>query len=192
MNFNSHSDLEGRHAFLSASKSHWVNYTDEKFDLNWYTHKAAMRGTALHKLACDMIKLGVKLADTGQTLNRYVNDAIGFRMTPEFIIAFSYNAFGTADALSYHFDPETERWVLRIHDLKTGMTKTTFRQLVVYSAMFCLEYDIKPADIDIRLRIYQYDAYEEAVPDLDEVIKIMDVLVKWDARIKQLQREDNR
>lgn len=192
MNFNSHSDLEGRHAFLSASKGHWVNYTDEKFDLNWYTHKASVRGTQLHDLACRMIRLGVKLADSPQTLNRYVNDAIGFRMSPEFVIAYSYNAFGTADALSFNKDPETGRMVLRIHDLKTGMTKTTFRQLVIYVAMFCLEYDVKPSEIDVYLRIYQYDDYEEIIPDLDEVIKIMDVLVKWDARIKQLQREDNR
>ena len=30
MNFNKHSDLEGCHAFLSASKYHWINYDDEK------------------------------------------------------------------------------------------------------------------------------------------------------------------
>ena len=30
MNFNKHSNLEGRHAFLGASKYHWVNYDEDK------------------------------------------------------------------------------------------------------------------------------------------------------------------
>ena len=30
MNFNKHSNLEGQHAFLGASKYHWINYSDEK------------------------------------------------------------------------------------------------------------------------------------------------------------------
>ena len=30
MNFNRHSNLEGQHAFLGASKYHWINYTDDK------------------------------------------------------------------------------------------------------------------------------------------------------------------
>ena len=30
MRFNEHSDLEGAHAFLSASKGTWVEYTPEK------------------------------------------------------------------------------------------------------------------------------------------------------------------
>ena len=30
MNFNKHSNLEGQHAFLGASKYHWINYSEEK------------------------------------------------------------------------------------------------------------------------------------------------------------------
>ena len=30
MNFNKHSNLEGRHAFLGASKYHWIRYSDDK------------------------------------------------------------------------------------------------------------------------------------------------------------------
>ena len=29
MDFNRHLDLEGQHAFLGASKYHWINYTDD-------------------------------------------------------------------------------------------------------------------------------------------------------------------
>ena len=30
MNFNKHYSLEGKHAFLDASKYHWVNYDNDK------------------------------------------------------------------------------------------------------------------------------------------------------------------
>ena len=30
MNFNRHSNLEGQHAFLGASKYHWINYDESK------------------------------------------------------------------------------------------------------------------------------------------------------------------
>ena len=30
MNFNNHSNLEGQHAFLGASKYHWINYSEDK------------------------------------------------------------------------------------------------------------------------------------------------------------------
>lgn len=30
MIFNNHSNLEGQHAFLGASKYHWINYSEDK------------------------------------------------------------------------------------------------------------------------------------------------------------------
>jgi hypothetical protein len=77
---------------------------------------AARRGTELHDLAHQLIRLGVKLPKTPTTLNLYVNDALGYRMTPEQVLYFSENCFGTADAISFR------RNKLRIHDLKTGIT----------------------------------------------------------------------
>ncbi len=32
MIFNNHSNLEGQHAFLGASKYHWINYDETKVD----------------------------------------------------------------------------------------------------------------------------------------------------------------
>lgn len=32
MNFKKHSELEGKHAFLSPSGYHWINYDDEKLE----------------------------------------------------------------------------------------------------------------------------------------------------------------
>ena len=133
MNFNEHWNLEGKHAFLSASKYHWINYDDDRLISAFRNWKAKERGTRLHEFACEAIKLGVKLSHSKRTLNQYVNDAIGFGMTPELILYYSDNCFGTADSISF------DGHLLRIHDLKTGKTQASFHQLEVYAALFCLE-----------------------------------------------------
>ena len=69
MNFNKHFGLEGKHAFLSASQYHWLNYTDDKLVDRYYTWKAAERGTRLHSIAADLITEGIKLPRTNQSLN---------------------------------------------------------------------------------------------------------------------------
>lgn len=183
MNFNKHLELEGKHAYLSASKYHWVNYTDEKFDDTFRTQMAAARGTELHNLAFDLIRLGVKLKGNTQTLASYVNDAIGFRMTPEQVLSYSRNAFGTADAVSFRNN------LLRIHDLKTGVTKASFKQLEVYTALFCLEYGFRPAEIKVELRIYQNDAIQIYEPDLEDIMHIMSKIKHFDERIENIRKE---
>src|SRR5690349_5801605 len=115
MIFYRHSELEGRHAFLSPSKPAWMNYDLDKLDKTYTTSQAARRGDELHALAHDLIRLGVKLPGKRTTLNLYVNDAIGYRMTPEVALKYSENAFGRADAISFRKNK------LRIHDLKTGV-----------------------------------------------------------------------
>ncbi len=150
MKFNDNSKLAGKHAFLSASSSSWVNYTDEKLDRVFMVQHAAQRGTDLHALAHTLIRLGVRLPDSPvTTMGLYVNDAIGFRMKPELTLFYSINCFGTPDAIQFRSNK------LRIHDLKTGLGHTTPRQLEVYASLFCLEYLIRPLDIEIELRIYQ-------------------------------------
>ena len=93
MNFNRHFELKGQHAFLSASKYHWINYTEEKLVDRYENMLAVQRGTELHEFAQQAITYGVKLKNTKQTLNMYVNDAIGFRMTPEVVLFYSPNCF---------------------------------------------------------------------------------------------------
>ena len=83
MNFNPHSNLVGKHAFLSASKYHWINYDEEKLTNSFRKYLATQRGTRLHEFASECISLGIKLPRSKKTLNMYVNDAIGFKMTPE-------------------------------------------------------------------------------------------------------------
>lgn len=183
MIFNTHSNLAGQHAFLSASKYHWVNYTDQKLDAAFVAAMAARRGTELHDLAHQLIRLGVKLPKTPTTLNLYVNDALGYRMTPEQVLYFSENCFGTADAISFR------RNKLRIHDLKTGITQTSEKQLEIYAALFCLEYQYKPHDLDIELRIYQSDQVRIYEADPDVIAHIMDRIISFDRRINELRGE---
>lgn len=183
MDFNRHFHLEGKHAFLSASTYHWIRYDDDKLASTFMNAKAKQRGSELHALAHDLIRLGVKLPATKKTLNQYVNDAIGYRMTPEQILMYSDNAFGTADAISFRKNK------LRVHDLKTGETKVSFEQLEVYTAFFCLEYGTKPFEIETELRLYHNDECLVHVPDPDKITHIMDRVVTFDKIIENLKTE---
>ena len=183
MNFTDHSDLQGQHAFLSASKYFWVNYDDEKLEQVYRQSKAAEKGSRLHAFAAEAISLNQKLPRTRQTLNLFVNDAIGFRMSPEVVLYYSPYAFGTADAISFKNN------FLRIHDLKTGVTRVSFVQLEVYAAFFCLEYGYKPTEIKIELRIYQNDDVLVHIPEPEEIVRIMS-RVQWaDKAINRINRE---
>lgn len=185
MHFSTHSDLTGRHAFLSASKYHWVNYSDEKLDDYFANAMSAALGTRLHELAHELILLGIKLPNTSKTLNLFVNHAIGYRMKSEQILYYSDNAFGTADAVSF----DEKKSLLRIFDLKNGVSKASMKQLEIYAAFFCLEYDFKPFELEIDLRIYQNDDFETHSPDVDDVVHIMDRIVMFDRRINELRME---
>jgi hypothetical protein len=184
MNFNSHSDLVGEHAFLSASKYHWINYTEEKLSESYLKYLAIERGTRLHKFAQECIELGIKLPKTKKSLNMYVNDAIGFRMIPEQPLFYSVNAFGTADSISFKDD------LLRIHDLKTGASPTSMHQLEVYAALFCLEYAMQPSGISMELRIYQSDDVMIHIPENDMILSIMDKIITFDKRIEFIRSEE--
>jgi hypothetical protein len=179
--FNSHSRLAGQHAFLGASKYHWINYDLERLTEVWHNSQQAQRGIELHDLAHRLVRLGVKLPKNGKTLNAYVNDAIGFRMQTEQLLVYSLNCFGTADAISFARD------LLRIHDLKTGVIQGNMNQLKVYAAMFCLEYGIKPGEIDFELRIYQDDEVIIENSGMDEIAHIMSKIIVFDQHIERLK-----
>lgn len=184
MNFIKHSNLEGKHAFLSASKYHWLNYSDDKLIESFSNHRAAEKGTELHDFARRCIELGIKLPKNTKTLNLYVNDAIGFRMNPEVTLYYSDNCFGTADAISFKND------ILRIHDLKTGTGPTSMHQLEIYASLFCMEYNVKPSTIAMKLRIYQNNEILEYEPETDTILSVMDKIVSFDKIIEQLKSEE--
>lgn len=183
MRFNEHYRLKGAHAFLSASGYHWVNYSEAKLLDRYVKHRAAARGTELHAFASESIRLGVKLEGTTQTLTAYVNDAIGFKMTPEQVLYYSENCFGTADAIGFR------NGLLRIHDYKSGETPAKMTQLDIYAALFCLEYEYDPSEIDFELRIYQSDAVAISNPEADHIRRIMSKIVIFDRLIKEFREE---
>ena len=184
MIFNEHSRLKNQHAFLSASQYHWLNYDEEKLLQVFRNAQAKERGTKLHNFARQAIELGERLPRTKRTLNMYVNDAIGYRMTPEQVLYFSDNCFGTADSISFR------NGLLRIHDLKTGNTPASMAQLEVYAALFCLEYSYKPSDIDIELRIYQSDEVTVYEPEVDDITQIMEKIIYFDRLINEIKMEE--
>lgn len=181
MNFKDHSDLVGKHAFLSPSNYHWLNYDEQKLYARFTAAQAAARGTDLHNLAHEAIRLGVKLPKTRTTINLYVNDGIGFKMTCEVGLRYSVNCFGHADSISFRNNK------LRISDLKTGISPTSFQQLKIYAGLFCLEYGVSPFDIDTELRIYQHDDVQMITPNAEEILEIMDKIVYFDKRVEELK-----
>lgn len=165
MIFNNHSNLEGQHAFLGASKYHWINYDETKVADAYSKFLATQRGTVLHDFACQCITLGQKLPKSQKTLNMYVNDAISFRMVPEQILFYSENCFGTADTIVFR------NGTLRIHDLKTGVVPAHMEQLEIYAALFCLEYKVKPSEIEMELRLYQNNEILYHTPTAEDISK---------------------
>ena len=184
MQWNKHWNLEGAHAFLGASNYHWLNYDKEKLRSVWMNYNAAQKGTRIHAFAKEAIELGIKLPRSKKTLNLYVNDAIGFGMKPEQVLAYSDNAFGTADAISFRDN------FLRIHDLKTGVTPASIKQLEIYAAFFCLEYRVKPADIGFELRIYQSNDILTENPTKDDILPVMEKIIQFDKYINQFKKEE--
>ena len=184
MNFNKHNSLEGLHAPFNPSKSSWLRYDDEKLIEVYKNLKAAEMGTRLHQWAKDTIDLGLKQPRSKKTIYAYVNDAIGFKMETEVVLFYSERFFGTADAISFR------NGVLRIHDLKTGKKPVHMEQLEIYAALFCLEYRIKPSDIEMELRIYQSDEILYHNPTAEDILPIMDKIVYLDKLLQKLESEE--
>jgi hypothetical protein len=192
MLFNTHSNLAGKHATLSASKYHWLRYSPDKLRSWFLTQLQAAKGTELHNFAAMCIKLGIKLPRNTKTLNRYVNDCIGFRMTPEQVLFYSIRSFGTADAIGFEQIEEDGKQlnVLRIFDLKTGVSKASFDQLLIYSGFFMLEYDMLPGDLDVvEFRIYQNDDVEIWTPQIEDLAYVMDRIKTSDRILEEMFEE---
>lgn len=182
MNFVKHSNLEGFHAPFSASQSAWLRYDTEKALTVYDNMRAKERGTKLHDWAKRTIDLGIKQPRSNKTLYAYVNDAIGFKMSTEVVLYYSPYFFGTADAISFRNNK------LRIHDLKTGKSGH-MEQLEVYAALFCLEYKIKPGDIQMELRLYKDNEVIVHEPTAEDILPIMDKIMSLN---KALENFDDR
>lgn len=204
MNFLNHTELRGKHALLAPSQPYWLEYSEEKLYQKYLSNYAQTMGTLLHELAETLIKNNIKLKKTDKTVvlvhlvengipmpaidmdriysnfMTYVNDAIGFKLTPEQPLVYSEYCFGTADAISFRNN------LLRIHDYKSGTTPAKMEQLMVYAALFCLEYKFKPGEIEMELRIYQNDEIVYHNPTADEIAPIMDKIISADKALHDM------
>lgn len=207
MNFINHTDLKGKHALLAPSQPHWLNYSEDDLYKKFVSTYAQSMGTLLHDLAETLIRNSIKLKKTDKTVvlvhllkndipraaididriynnfMNYVNDAIGFKLTPEQPLVYSEYCFGTADAISFRNN------LLRIHDYKSGALPAKMEQLMVYAALFCLEYKFKPGEIEMELRIYQNDEIIFHNPTADDIAPIMDTIIHSDKMIREMNGE---
>lgn len=212
MDFIKHLNLEGKHAWLSASKHTWLNYDNETLCERYVNSWATTVGTLLHALAENYIKYSTKMLKSDlrivklyleangvpsnvingldiemmfNNLMQYINDGVGFKMSPEVVLYYSDNCFGTADTISYR------NGQLRIHDLKTGTSPVHMDQLNIYAALFFLEYGkmtgAKPENTEMELRIYQCGDVLVYNPTPEDIYPIMDRIKESNEIIEQLR-----
>lgn len=178
------SKYKDTHAFLSPSQSSWLRYDEAHLIERYREEDAKAKGTRIHAWAEETILLGyMQPQRTKNMLYNYVNDAIGFRMEPEKFLFHSKYCYGTADSII--FDPRTK--TLRIHDLKTGITKPHEDQLKVYAALWCMTNNIEPETIKFICRFYQRNVCIEFKPDPKEIREIMNIIFKFE---QILENED--
>lgn len=207
MIFEKHTNLIGKHAILAPSQPHWLRYNEEQLFQKYVSGYAQSIGTSLHELAETLISnsLRLKKSDKLTVLSHlihdgipkdiidlerlysnfmaYVNDAIGFKLTPEQVLYYSDFCFGTADAISFRNS------FLRIHDYKSGTIPAKMEQLLVYAALFCLEYKVKPGEIETELRIYQNDEILFHNPTADEILPVMDSIIRSSKMLEKMNEE---
>ena len=207
MTFNKHLELEGKHALLSPSKHYWLNYDDEQLLKNYISSYATDIGTLVHEYACDRIRFRMPMEDNPSEKNAllvflmknyipfraidldrlfynlvpYVNDAIGYKLESEVVLRYSDLCFGTADAIG------VRRGMLRIHDLKTGVSPASMDQLLLYAGLFFHEYkrDYRPTTMKVELRIYQNSEIVVHNPECDEIRVVMEKIVHGDMVINK-------
>lgn len=216
MLWNNHQELEGKHAFLGASQYHWTNWSDDLLVKRFFGQYSQEIGTAIHDLANNCIKSlttinenDVHLVEMWLNMNHipkgaydakailmnlipFVNDAIGFQMDSEVILFYSYDCFGTTDAIVF----DEKHKILRIHDLKTGITPAHMEQLYIYAALFYLEYfpryKVKPSQCTTILRLYQNCEITEQTTgeNLDPAVieKYMQLIENRGNMVKELRR----
>jgi hypothetical protein len=178
--------LKNDSAYIQGMLDLTVLYRDRWATLEVKDHEGAseLEGVEQHRYAAICIDERIVQDDETTTLGLYINQSIQYRMSAEVVLFYSPNAFGTVDAISYRHR------ILRISDLKTGVTRTSEHQLEVYAALFCLEYGIDPFSMrDIQLRIYQDDSVRPYVGDPYFIKGIMDKIEKFDKILDHLREE---
>ena len=188
MEWNDHWRLEGRHATLSPSGYHWLNYDADKMRRVTWNNYSKEDGTKMHELASNMILYNIMPEDNENALNQFVIDALTMfkePMSSEILLYYSDECFGTADAIYYNEDKQH----LQVHDLKTGVSKPSFKQLWIYCALFCLEYGYKPEKMTFECRLYQLGAMDIDNPQPKQIRSIMKQIVEMSNVIEGVRVE---
>lgn len=210
MQWKNHLEVSREHSLLSPSQPSFLNLDDEGLLNRYMKSYATEAGTILHKYAEDLIRTRFKLENNRTekkhvqfelarhyipnsvididavfpVLRAYVNDGIGFAMIPEKkLVCDPVILFGTADTICFRDNH------LRIHDLKTGTSKVKMEQLLIYAALFCIDYEVNPDEIDIDLRIYQ-TGQEDVIcykPTKEEMHELIHKLLYDVEYIKQIR-----
>lgn len=61
---------------------------------------------------------------------------------------------------------------------------------MIYAALFCLEYGIKPSEIGMELRIYQNDEVLCHNATAEDIFSIMDRIVTFDKIINRMRESE--
>lgn len=159
----------------------------ESFIYNKYTH-LSINGEVPDSALQLISHLNSIPREVFEALECYINDGVGFKMSTECPIKYSDEVFGHADTLSFRDN------FLRIHDLKTGANPAHMEQLQAYAALFCLEYGpvykFKPGDIQIELRLYQWDEIIVFNPTVEDIAPIIDQIVRINKISENVDKEE--
>ena len=63
-------------------------------------------------------------------------------------------------------------------------------QLEVYAALFCLEYKVKPIEIDMELRVYKNDEILVHNPTAEDIVPIMNKIVHLNKLLEKIEYEE--
>lgn len=214
MNFNQHLNQVGKHATFSPSSPYWLNDEDNDILRKYINSYMSSVGTILHDIARKYIQYRVKMSkfdkkaasiellekgipefvvshlafdEIFSNVTNYVNDCVAFGMSPEVVLFYSDNFFGTADAISF----DERSGYLRINDLKTGVIPGKMEQLMTYNALFLLEYGpiygFKAADLQSELRIYQGGEIIFHNPSPNDISMIADRIMAINNMLNDIQ-----
>lgn len=113
---------------------------------------------------------------------KFVKPKIDFHMIPEVGLYYSENCYGVADAII-----DFTNNFLCIYALKTKHEPLDMKQLLIYDALFCLKYGIKPCDIQIENRICQNDDVLIANPTCEDIDHIIEKIKELDRVVREVK-----
>lgn len=211
-----HALFSGSSYSWSNIKSETDEDFEEAVRTRYYNSFAKDIGTIMHSWACDRIRFRMNAVKSDSkslliyimkcyeanhdyiprsvasyyvekcfpNIMAYIKDANGFRLDPEVDLKYAEDFYGTADAILYK-----KGEFLRIHDLKTGTTPASLRQLEIYAAFCCLEYNIDPSSVEIELRIYQGEEILIGNPSGDDIKTLMDQVRRTKIIFEKIKKE---